>query len=36
LVALVTYLLAIGNTALADPDAERKALAHLVHDIEAL
>lgn len=29
-------LLFLGNTALADPDAEREALARLTHEIEAL
>lgn len=29
-------LLLLGNTALADPEAEREALARLIHEIEAL
>ncbi|MDZ7752987.1 MAG: RAQPRD family integrative conjugative element protein [Gammaproteobacteria bacterium] len=29
-------LLLLGNTALADPDAEREALARLIHEFEAL
>lgn len=29
-------LLLLGNTALADPDAEREALARLIHEMEAL
>jgi RAQPRD family integrative conjugative element protein len=35
LVSLVGLLL-LGNTAVADPDAEREALARLIHEIEAL
>jgi RAQPRD family integrative conjugative element protein len=34
--ALFVGLLLLGNIALADPDAEREALARLIHEIEAL
>ena len=36
LMVLFGWLSVLGNTALADPDAEREALAHLIHEIEAL
>lgn len=34
--ALFAGLMFLGNTALAGPDAEREALARLIHEIEAL
>ena len=34
--ASLVGLLLLGSTALADPDAEREALARLIHEIEAL
>lgn len=34
--ASLVGLLILSNTAIADPDAEREALAHLIHEIEAL
>ncbi|MDZ7753221.1 MAG: RAQPRD family integrative conjugative element protein [Gammaproteobacteria bacterium] len=34
--ASLVGLLLLGNTALADPDAEREALARLIYEIEAL
>ena len=36
LVVLTAGLCFLGTTALADPDAEREALARLIHEIEAL
>ena len=36
MLAAFVGLLVLGNVALADPDAEREALARLIHEIEAL